>query len=55
MQKNMSFPVGFQLLISDGSSIPVPHHSVDLAYSNQLMKHLHTADARAQLKTHIKL
>jgi ubiquinone/menaquinone biosynthesis C-methylase UbiE len=39
----------FALMLSDGTSIPVPPASVDIAYSNQLMEHLHPDDARAQL------
>lgn len=43
-------PANFQLILSDGSSIPVPAGSVDVAYSNQLMEHLHPEDAEEQLK-----
>jgi SAM-dependent methyltransferase len=43
-------PASFQLVLSDGSSIPVPAESVDLAYSDQLMEHLHPEDARDQLR-----
>ncbi|CAN5489953.1 hypothetical protein BH10ACI2_BH10ACI2_03870 [soil metagenome] len=39
----------FQLIISDGSSIPVPAMSVDVIYSNQLMEHLHPDDSLKQL------
>lgn len=39
----------FELVLSDGQSVPVPPGSVDLAYSNQLMEHLHPDDATAQL------
>jgi SAM-dependent methyltransferase len=39
----------FQLLISDGTSIPVPENSIHVAYSNQLMEHLHPDDAMQQL------
>jgi SAM-dependent methyltransferase len=42
-------PENFELILSDGTSIPVPPGSVDVAYSNQLMEHLHPDDARAQL------
>jgi SAM-dependent methyltransferase len=45
-------PPNFQLLISDGTSIPVPENSIHVAYSNQLMEHLHPDDALQQL-THI--
>jgi len=43
-------PAGFQLIISDGRSIPVPEGSVDVVYSNQLMEHLHPEDALDQLR-----
>jgi SAM-dependent methyltransferase len=42
-------PANFKLILSDGTSIPVPPGSVDLAYSNQLMEHLHPDDAVEQL------
>ena len=32
------------------TSIPVPNGSVDIAYSNQLMEHLHPDDSKEQLK-----
>src|SRR5690348_4664948 len=38
-------PSNFRLFISDGVSVPVPSGSVTLAYSNQLMEHLHPDDA----------
>ena len=38
-----------ELILSDGTSIPVPAGSVDVAYSNQLMEHLHPDDAHTQL------
>lgn len=43
-------PANFELVITDGRSIPVPPGSVDLAYSNQLMEHLHPDDAAEQLQ-----
>jgi SAM-dependent methyltransferase len=43
------WPENLQLIICDGSSVPVPDGSVDVAYSNQLMEHLHPDDARQQL------
>lgn len=42
-------PENFDLLITDGRQIPVPPGSVDLAYSNQLMEHLHPDDAVEQI------
>ena len=43
-------PTNFQLIISDGISIPIPSESVDVVYSNQLIEHLHPDDARSQLE-----
>lgn len=42
-------PANFELLLTDGRTIPVDRGSVDLAYSNQLMEHLHPDDATEQL------
>jgi glycosyltransferase involved in cell wall biosynthesis len=42
-------PANFKLVLSDGIAIDVPPGSVDVAYSNQLMEHLHPDDAAAQL------
>lgn len=50
ISKGVIFPRNFTLCISDGCTIPVPDNSVDLAYSDQLMEHLHPDDAYAQLK-----
>jgi SAM-dependent methyltransferase len=47
---NLDPPPNFELIISDGSSIDVPPGSVDLAFSNQLMEHLHPQDAEIQLR-----
>lgn len=38
-----------EVVITDGVSLPVEAGSVDVAYSDQLMEHLHPDDARAQL------
>jgi SAM-dependent methyltransferase len=48
--KGLAAPDNFRLALSDGSSIPVPANSVNVAYSNQLMEHLHPDDAILQLK-----
>ncbi|MGA3067356.1 MAG: glycosyltransferase [Tepidisphaeraceae bacterium] len=42
-------PKNFSWVVTDGVSIPVPSQSVTVAYSNQLMEHLHPDDALAQL------
>lgn len=43
-------PKNCELIISDGISIPAPKNSVDIAYSTQLMEHLHPDDAIEQLR-----
>jgi SAM-dependent methyltransferase len=45
-----SLPSNCKLILSDGTSVPLPADSVDVAYSNQLMEHLHPDDALAQLQ-----
>lgn len=45
----VSLPENLELVISDGCSIPVPVGTVQLAYSDQLMEHLHPDDAAEQL------
>lgn len=48
--RRASPPENFQLVLSDGCNIPVPPGSIDVAYSNQLMEHLHPDDASRQLR-----
>ncbi len=48
--KDQIFPQNCEFIISDGTSIPVPKNSINLVYSNQLMEHLHPADALEQLQ-----
>ncbi len=43
-------PANFELILSDGTSVPVPRGSVTLAYSRRLMEHLHPEDALEQLR-----
>ena len=47
---NDELPANFDLVISDGTSIPVPANSISFAYSFQLMEHLHPDDAVEQLR-----
>lgn len=44
------WPASCRFALSHGTDIPVPDGSVDVAYSNQLMEHLHPDDAQAQLR-----
>src|SRR5208282_6178742 len=45
LTESITPPKNFELRVSDGSSIDVPDNTVDVAYSNQLMEHLHPDDA----------
>lgn len=47
---NKEIPANFELILSDGSSISIDDKSIDVAYSMQLMEHLHPDDAYEQLK-----
>jgi hypothetical protein len=47
---SVPIPANFTLQISDGSRITVPPGSIHLAYSNQLMEHLHPDDVLEHLK-----
>ena len=42
-------PQNVEFILSDGCNIPIPAGSVDFAYSNQLLEHLHPEDAFEQL------
>jgi len=46
----IALPPNFKLILSDGTSVPLPPNSVDVAYSSQLMEHLHPDDALEQLE-----
>ena len=46
-------PANFKLLLSDGSSIPLPRNTVNVAYSYQLMEHLHPDDAKSFFLEHV--
>jgi len=49
ISRDLDVPDNFDLILSDGSSIPLADNSVDVAYSFQLMEHLHPDDAADQL------
>jgi len=48
--KHIQTPANMELIISDGKSIDVPAGTVTLAYSNQVMEHIHPDDAFEQLQ-----
>jgi SAM-dependent methyltransferase len=43
-------PQNFDFIISDGTSIDVPAGSINVAYSRDVMEHLHPDDAEVQLR-----
>lgn len=47
--KQKEHPSNFELIISDGTSIPLEEGSVNIVYSNQLMEHIHPDDAPEQV------
>jgi SAM-dependent methyltransferase len=49
-QRQGELPPNVEVVITDGRSIDVPPGSVDLAFSDQLMEHLHPEDAIEQLR-----
>jgi len=48
--KDVALSQNFELIISDGYSVPVPENSISIAYSSQLMEHLDPRDALDQLQ-----
>jgi SAM-dependent methyltransferase len=48
--KRFKRPQNCSLVLSDGCSVPLPDECADLAFSDQLMEHLHPEDAEAQLR-----
>jgi SAM-dependent methyltransferase len=49
--RGAKLPANVRLVISDGRDIQVPEGSVHVAFSDQLMEHLHPEDAREQLRS----
>ena len=47
--RTRELPPNVKLVVTDGRTIDVPEGSVDVAFSDQLMEHLHPEDAAAQL------
>jgi SAM-dependent methyltransferase len=48
--ENLRLPKNVKLVYFDGFNIPLADDSIDAAYSNQLMEHLHPEDAEEQLR-----
>ncbi|MDR3622504.1 MAG: class I SAM-dependent methyltransferase [Paludisphaera borealis] len=49
--RNASCPDNVAIMTFDGINVPLPGESVDIAYSHQVMEHLHQDDAEAQLRS----
>lgn len=49
--KDIQAPSNVRLLVFDGCNIPVEPQSIDVAYSNQVIEHLHPEDAALQLSS----
>lgn len=47
---DVRLPGNFKLILSGGCNIPLPDGSIDVAFSDQLMEHLHPDDAQEQLQ-----
>jgi SAM-dependent methyltransferase len=47
--KHVQKPENFELILFDGFSMPVPAESISVAYSDQVMEHIHPDDAYEQL------
>jgi SAM-dependent methyltransferase len=50
VMKDLDSPPNFELVVSEGTNIPVPAGSVNIAYSHQMVEHLHPEDAKEQLE-----
>jgi SAM-dependent methyltransferase len=51
IMRGVDLPPNVELRISNGIDMPVPENSIDVAYSNQVMEHLHPDDAFDQLRS----
>jgi SAM-dependent methyltransferase len=49
--QNLNLPANVKLILFDGFQIPLEAERIDVAYSNQLMEHLHPDDAQEQLRS----
>ncbi len=50
IKQGAALPANCRFILSDGTSVPLPPETVTVAYSHQLMEHLHPDDALAQLR-----
>jgi len=47
--KDIAAPDNVRLLVFDGCNVPLEPESIDVAYSNQVIEHLHPEDAALQV------
>ncbi|BCA06174.1 SAM-dependent methyltransferase [Bradyrhizobium japonicum] len=52
--KHIQLPSNMKLVISDGKSIDVPPNTITVAYSTQLMEHIHPDDALEHLRNIVR-
>lgn len=50
IMKDLSLPENVETRLSNGTNIPVPPGTIDVAYSNQVLEHLHPDDAFEQVR-----
>lgn len=48
-------PSNFEFRLFDGLELPLPPNSIDLAYSNDVLEHLHPEDACDQLRSLVRV
>ncbi|NJD54799.1 MAG: class I SAM-dependent methyltransferase [Nitrospirae bacterium] len=48
--EGVRLPANCTFILSDGCGVPLPPGSVDMAYSNQVLEHLHPEDAGEQVR-----
>ena len=53
--KDIAAPGNVRLLVFDGCDVPLPPGSVDVAYSNQVIEHLHPEDAALQVASILRV
>ncbi len=49
--KDIAAPANVRLLVFDGCNVPLEPESIDVAYSNQVIEHLHPEDAALQVSS----
>ncbi len=50
LTRRVALPANVELRLTDGAAVPAPSGAVDVAFSHQLMEHLHPEDALEQLR-----